>query len=136
MIKNAAGKFFVIGVFVAFCTSTVYGQSELIYSSNYDLEFTVGEESYSVQSRARVRDGSAIPIELGKYRLDIGISESSPGHYIVNLKVLEKTNGSWFEMNLDAAHFSGEDGVPVEFEWSAADMGINLAFVASGARQW
>ena len=135
MTKSAAGPIIVIGLLFGLGALSAQGQSELIYSSNFELEFTIGKASYSVQNHARVRDGSAIPIELGNYRVEIGITETTLGHYQVDLRVLEKSKDSWLEMNLDGTSFSGDDSVPVEFEWNDADIGINLAFVASGARQ-
>ena len=135
MLRNTTRIGFVFAVFLGLCTVTAYGQSALIFKASYDLEINLADESRSVKSRAQVRDGSTIPIEIGQYRVEIGISSTSPGYYKVDFLVSENANGIWIDTNLARVSFSGEDGVPVWFKWGTAEIHVNLELVASGARQ-
>ena len=135
MTRASTGLRSVFVVLLGLCAVTAYAQSQLIFKASYDLEINLAAESRSVKGRAHVTDGDAIPIEIGQYRVQLGISSTSPGFYKIEVVVMENANGQWINTNLARVSFLGEDGEPVWFRWRTLEIDINLEFVASGARQ-
>jgi hypothetical protein len=126
---------FVVAASLGLVALAAYGQSELRFKVKYDLEINVSPESRSVGSRVYIRDGSVIPIEIGQYQAEIKISGTSPGYYEVELSVAKGADGTEADQNVARVSFSGEDGVPVWFDWRTAEIHIKMQLVASGDRR-
>jgi hypothetical protein len=135
MMSTAARFGSVFAASLGLAALASYGQSELGFKIKYDLEINVSAESRSVGSRAYIRDGSVIPIEIGQYQAELKISSTSPGYYEVELSVSESENKTEADENVARVSFSGEDGVPVWFEWRTAEIHINMQLVASSDRR-
>jgi len=112
---------------VSFC----YAQSTLIFASNYDLALTTNDAQSRAQSRVEVRNESTFPIEFQKHKIHITVSAISEDQYTITMNIYEKSLGSWFEINADDMSFGGTYSIPVEYQWSSADIHLNLAIVVS-----
>ena len=104
-----------------------------VFSANYDLIFTINGREFQVRSLARVRSGSAIPIDLGRYRIDIGINDQPSGRPHIQLRIFERSADNWYQIETDELGFEADLVSPAEFKWQSADIGIDLALIVSRA---
>ena len=118
-----------------FVTVTGNAQSTAIFASNFDAVLRFDRKFSQIRSRIEVRDGSAFPVEFENHKLQIHVSSTSQETFSVELSILEKSQGDWFEINAESIEFSGTFGIPVEYKWSGLGVQLDLAIVLSRARQ-
>lgn len=106
-------------------------QATLVYASNYDAVLRTDGETGRVRSRARVRDGHAIPVEFGRHKVDIAVSGRAAGRVEIELRLFEKSGGSWYPINSGKVSFLAQLETPVEFTWAGAGIELDLALVVS-----
>lgn len=114
-------------VFLVMQATVVAAQTERVFVSNYDLQIRVGDESGSVQSQARVRDGHAFPVELRNIKTEVQISGTSESAYVAVLSIYEKTQSGWYLVTVEKPRFEGRFGVPVQFSWASGDVSLEVA---------
>ena len=115
--------------------SVGHAQSTLIFASNYDLALIVNSELSRSRSRVEVRNGSTFPIEFHKHKIEITVSAISEQQYKVDLRIFEKSLGTWFEINTDPISFVGSYSIPIEYKWHNVGVQMDLALVVSPARR-
>ena len=102
-----------------------------VFSCNYDLVLTVEENVAQARSRARVRDGHAIPIEFQEHMVDISVSSGSDGKVSLGLTLFEKSGEFWYQINPEPLTFDGSLGIPVQYQWTDGAMSLDVAIVVS-----
>ena len=112
-------------------TGAIHAEATTIFAANYDMDFAVGDQEYSVQTRNRVRSGHEIPNELGSYKVGMQIEEVSDSEFVLRLNVYERDGMSWFHINAPAPMFTGETGMPMEVSWESGDLRIELVIAVS-----
>ncbi len=110
-----------------------YAQSTLIFASNYDLALIVNGELSRSRSRVEVRNESTFPIEFHKHKIEITVSAISEEQYKIDLRIFEKSLGTWFEINTDPISFGGTYSIPIEYKWHNVGVQMDLALVVSPA---
>lgn len=130
-----------VTAFVCCCMLAVWilpgsasGEPQIVFFANYDINLFIDGVRGSNQASAQVRDGHTIPVDFQSHRVDITISSGAAGKIRVDLKVFEKSQDGWFQMNAEKLAFEGELGVPVEYAWNDAGVALDLALVASVSR--
>ncbi|MDH3747700.1 MAG: hypothetical protein OER97_05795 [Gammaproteobacteria bacterium] len=118
-----------------FVTAVGVAESTLIFATNFDLKLTVGGETSEAQNRVKVRNGSTIPIEFQRHRVDVAIAEASADEFRANLRIYEKTEGEWYLLNAASLSFVGSYGSPTAYEWNIGEISLDLAIVVSIANQ-
>ena len=113
--------------------SVGHAQSTLIFASNYDLALIVNGELSRSRSRVEVRNESTFPIEFHKHKIEITVSAISEEHYKIDLRIFEKSLGTWFEINTDPISFGGTYSNPIEYKWHNVGVQMDLALVVSPA---
>ena len=113
--------------------SLCHAQSTLIFASNYDLALIVNGELSRSRSRVVVRNESTFPIEFHKHKIEITVSTISEQQYKIELRIFEKSLGTWFEINTDPISFSGSYSIPIEYKWHNVGVQLDLALVVSPA---
>ncbi len=113
--------------------SVGHGQSILIFASNYDLALIVNGELSHSRSRVEVRNESTFPIKFHKHKIEITVSAISEQRYKVDLRIFEKSLGTWFEINTDPISFVGSYNIPIEYKWHNVGVQMDLALVVSPA---
>lgn len=103
-----------------------------VFSCNYDLVLTIDENVARARSRARVRDGRAIPIEFQAHMVDISVSSGADGKVLLGLTLFEKSGEFWYQLNPEPLTFDGSLGIPVQYEWTDGAMSLDIAIVVSG----
>jgi len=111
--------------------SVVSAQSTLVLATNYDAVLVVGESESRITSRSKVRNGSTIPVQFTKHRINITLSEGAPGEFQAELNVFERTPDGWYLINTDPLKFGGTYTTPVEYQWRLGEIYLNLAIVVS-----
>jgi hypothetical protein len=101
--------------------------AELIFISNYDVELAIGDSVSQIQAQSRVRDGSTFPIDFQDYRVTVSVDDTGDGAYSASLKLLERADGSWYQVNVDKIAFTGTYSIPVDFKWRVDDIALSLA---------
>lgn len=81
--------------------SVCHAQATLIFASNYDLALIVNGELSRSRSRVVVRNESTFPIQFHKHKIEITVSAISEEQYKVDLRIFEKSLGTWFEIYSD-----------------------------------
>lgn len=120
-------------------SQVVIAQSEVVFSTNYDLQLTIDGENRQATSRARVRDGSTIPVPFQNYRVDLQATGVTEDQFRIDLVLFERTddsyhptaNSTYSQINPSAIPIDGTFGIPVEFKSTLAEIGVNLAIVVS-----
>lgn len=102
-----------------------------VFSCNYDLVLTVDENVSQARSRARVRDGNAIPIAFQDHMVDISVTSGDNGEILLGLTLFEKSGEFWYQINPEPLTFSGSLGIPVQYQWSDGAMTLDIAIVVS-----
>ena len=113
--------------------SIASAQSTLVLATNYDAVLVVGGNESRITSRSKVRNGSAIPIQFQKHRINIKLSEVAPGEFKAEVNVFECTPDGWYLINTDPLLFGGDYTTPVEYQWRLGEVYLNLAIVVSVA---
>jgi hypothetical protein len=126
---------FVLAASLGLFSLAAFGQSDISFKIKYELEINLADESRSLKKRENIPDGSVIPVEIGRHQAEMKVTSTSPGHYAVELSVSESEAGTEADENVTKVSFSGEDGVPVWFEWRTADVHIKMNLVASSERR-
>lgn len=116
-----------------FGASVVSAQSTLVFTTNYDAVLVVGGNESRITSRSKVRNGSTIPIQFQKHRINIKLSEVAPGEFKAEVNVFERTPDGWYLINTDPLLFGGDYTTPVEYQWRLGEVYLNLAIVVSVA---
>ena len=122
----------LIGLFV---TAIGNAQSTVVFASNFDAVLRVDGEFSQVRSRIEVRDGSSFPVDFQNHKLKVQVSSTSQEEFSVELSILEKSQGAWFEINAESIAFSGTFGIPLEYKWSGVGVQLDLAIVLSRVRR-
>lgn len=135
MMNTAIRTVPALAACLSFVALAAYGQEDPGFKLKYHLTINVSPETRSVGSRLYIPDGSVIPIEIGPYQAEIKITGTSPGYYEVELSVAKAADGVEDGQNVASVSFSGEDGVPVTFDWRTERMHIEMEIVASGDRR-
>ena len=101
---------------------------EVVFALNYDVELSDGA---SVQSRARVRSGSVVPIEAGNHRLDMHVAEADGNTVRVAIMLFKRSRGVWHAVATDDIAFEIKLSSPAEFAWSSDEhnIGFDLAMI-------
>jgi len=102
-----------------------------VFACNYDVVLTVEDSVAQARSRARVRDGHAIPIEFQKHMVDISVSSGEGGEVSLGLTLFEKSGEYWYQINPEPLTFGGSLGIPVQYQWSNGAMSLDIAIVVS-----
>ena len=118
-----------------FGLSAVLAEPARVFASNYDAILIVGDSESRISSRSMVRDGSTIPIEFQRHRINITLSEVAPGEFGAEINIFERTTDGWFLINTDPLSLGGAYTTPVEYQWRLGEIYLNLAIVVSIARQ-
>lgn len=124
--------FILVGIFVA---ATSVAESALIFAMNYDAKLTVNDSVNHAQSRVKVRNGSTVPVEFQRYRVDITIAEASATEYRTSISIYEKSERKWYPVDAGSLSFIGSYGAPAVYEWSGGEISLDLAVVVSVASQ-
>ena len=127
-------KLFVFLLFASGIT-VVLAEPARVFASNYDAILIVGESESRISSRSMVRNGSTIPIEFQRHRINITLSEVAPGEFGAEINIFERTTDDWLLINTDPLSFGGVYTTPVEYQWRLGEVYLNLAIVVSIARQ-
>ena len=125
---------FIVCVFLLSVSgSPVSAQSILVFATNYDAILVVGESESRITSRSSVRNGSTIPIQFQKHRINITLSGAEPGEFRAEINIFERTPDGWYLINTDPLSFGGAYTTPVEYQWRLGEIYLNLAIVVSVA---
>lgn len=108
------------------------GQAEddLIFFCNYDVLLSVNDSVGQINSRARVRDGHVVPIEFQNHKINILIMGGDGGVEFA-ITLFEKSEKYWYQINPEPLQFSGELGIPVQYQWSGGDLSLDVAISVS-----
>lgn len=109
--------------------------AQTTFASNYDVILTVGDAQYRAQSRVRVADGSTIPIEFTRFRVNLNVSSIDSERFQVLLTIDERIDREWIRLDVDPEGFGGAFGAPLRFAWNGNSVRLNIAFIASIDRQ-
>lgn len=133
MMKSTRALF-VSSIAVAF---SVVGdaQEATVFTTNYDIKFSIDNQEYRVNSRALVRSGNEIPNPLQDFKVGIRVSEASTDDVVVQVIVYEKSGSGWHRITVPPPEFSGKLGIPAEYVWESAGMTLDLAIVVGIHRQ-
>ncbi len=110
-------------------------QSTLVMATNYDAVLVVSGNESRITSRSKVRNGSTIPVQFHKHRINITLAEAEPGEFRAEINIFERTPDGWFLINTDPLSFGGAYTTPVEYHWRLGEVYLNLAIVVSVADQ-
>ena len=109
--------------------ASAYAQDPPVLAANFDLALTVGDAAYTARSNAMVRSGNEIPVELGRFKVGLKITQSSDSLFSIHIPVFEKTDNAWYQINVPTPVFDGQLGAPVEIAWESADLKLELAII-------
>ncbi len=104
-----------------------------VYAANYDLILTANEATFQATSKARVRSHSAIPVDFGRFRIDMQMATLSRDKVSITLIIHERADGEWLVIETENLAFEADLVSPVEFQWRSANLGIDLALIVSEA---
>ena len=108
---------------------------ELVFFCNYDVVLTAEDSVGQINSRARVRNGHAIPIEFQNHRIDILVASAGEGGATFAITLFEKSGEYWYPINPEPLTFGGNLGVPVRYQWSGGDLSLDVAISVSDQRR-
>jgi len=118
-----------LAILIGALSTHANAQGETVLTTNYDLEFTVGDQHYSVQSSALVRAGSEVPIELGNYKVGLRLTDTPDKHFLLALVIYEKSDNNWYQISVPAPNFDGQIATPTEIEWRSDEILVDLALI-------
>ena len=121
-------------VALVFAGGTGHAEPETVLFCNYDVLLTVDDSVGQINSRARVRDGHAIPIEFQDHTIDILIASRGDGGVDFAIALFERSAEYWYQVNAEPLQFRGELGIPVRYQWSDGSMSLDVAISVSGQR--
>ena len=104
---------------------------QTVLATNYSLDLTAGDQFYTVQSRAQVRSGNEIPIELQNFKVGLRVSDSTGDEFLLRLNVYEQTDTGWYQINVPAPEFRGTFAAPAEINWRSEEIEVNLVIAIS-----
>lgn len=131
-MRNLLQFLILVGIFFA---ATSVAESILIFATNYDAKLTVSDSVNHAQSRVKVRNGSTVPVEFQRHRVDITIVEASATEYQASISIYEKTERKWYLINTKSLSFVGSYGAPAVYKWSVGEISLDVAIVVSIASQ-
>ncbi len=108
---------------------------ETVLFCNYDVVLTADDSVGQINSRARVRDGHVVPIEFQDHKIDILVASSSESGVEFAITLFERHEEYWYRINPEPLQFSGELGIPVQYQWSDGDLSLDIAISVSGQRR-
>lgn len=118
---------------VLFCVCGVgHSESDTVFFCNYDVVLTVDDSVGQINSRARVRDGHAIPIEFQHHKIDIRVAAGGDDSVEFAITLFEKSEEHWYQINPEPLLFAGELGIPLQYQWSEGDLSLDVAISVSG----
>ncbi len=122
---------------IAFLFALQVGQAdgELIFFCNYDVVLIADDSVGQINSRARVRDGHAVPIEFQRHRIDILVASAGEDGATFAITLFEKSGKYWYQINPEPLTFGGNLGVPVRYQWSGGDLSLDVAISVSDQRR-
>lgn len=109
-------------------------EDDLVLFCNYDVLFTADDSVGKINSRARVRDGHAIPIEFQSHKIDIVVASAGDQGVELAITLFERSGEYWYQINPEPLSFSGTLGVPVRYQWSDGGLALDVAISVSGQR--
>lgn len=118
-----------------FVFQAAQSEDDLIFFCNYDVLLTVDDSVGQINSRARVRDGHAIPIDFQDHRIDILIADAGEGRVELGITLFERSGDNWYQINPEPLKFSGVLGIPVQYQWSDGSMALDVAISVSDQRR-
>ena len=129
-------KAFLMAVAIAslFSFQAGWAEDDLVFFCNYDVLFTADDSVGRINSRARVRDGHAIPIELQSHKIDIVVASAGDKGVELAITLYERSGEYWYLINPEPLSFNGTLGVPVQYQWSDGDLSLDVAISVSGQR--
>ena len=125
----------VIAVASLFVFRAAQAEDDLIFFCNYDVLLTVDDSVGQINSRARVRDGHAIPIDFQDHKIDILINDAGEGRVELGITLFERSGEHWYQINPEPLKFSGELGIPVQYQWSDGSLALDVAISVSDQRR-
>ena len=125
---------FVVAVASLVAFGAAQADDDLIFFCNYDVLLTVDDSVGQINSRARVRDGHTIPIDFQDHRIDILIADAGEGRVELGITLFERSGDRWYQINPEPLKFSGELGIPVQYQWSDGSMALDVAISVSDQR--
>lgn len=124
----------VVLAVLVFACGAGHTESDNIFFCNYDVVLTVDDSVGQINSRARVRDGHVVPIEFQHHKIDILIEGGVEGGVDFAITLFEKSENHWYPINPEPLRFSGERGIPVQYQWIEGDVSLDVAISVSGQR--
>jgi len=121
----------ILAIASLFAVQTGRADGDLVFFCNYDILFTVDDSIGQINSRARVRDGHAIPIEFQKHKIDIVVAKGGDNGVNFAITLFEKSGESWYKINPEPLTFGGTLGVPVQYQWSSGGLSLDAAISVS-----
>jgi hypothetical protein len=91
----------------------------------------VAGETHHITNQAKVRNGRTFPIEFQAHRIDITVRNIGNGKYRATLEFLEQTDTGWHRIATDDLSFEAMFAAPVQYQWQAGDMSLDLAIAVS-----
>lgn len=135
-----SSNFKSLGIAVLAVTSLIPLQTgeaddDLIFFCNYDVLLTVDDSVGQINSRARVRDGHAIPIDFQNHKIDILIANAGEGRVELGITLFERSGKQWYQINPEPLKFGGVLGIPVQYQWSDGSLALDVAISVSDQRR-
>ena len=109
-------------------------EDDLIFFCNYDVLFTADDSIGQINSRARVRNGHALPIEFQDHKIDIVVAEAGEGRVELGITLFERSDEYWYQINPEPLKFGGVLGIPMQYQWSDEGLSLDIAISVSDQR--
>ncbi len=125
----------VFAIASLFAVQVAQSDDDLIFFCNYDVLLTVDDSVGQINSRARVRDGHAIPIDFQDHKIDILIADAGEGRVELGITLFERSGEYWYQINPEPLNFGGMLGIPVQYQWSDGSLSLDIAISVSDQRR-
>ena len=124
---------FCLSLYLAFTClpQTAAAQQTLVLISNHDVKLQIAGDTQHVTHQAKVRNTKTFPIEFQMHRMDVSVSNIGNGKYRATLSLLEQTDMGWERISMDDLSFEAMYGAPVQYQWQAGDISVDLAIAVS-----
>ena len=127
-------------LFIAYCllfliwSIPAFSEPVPVFITNYDVTLTVDKnQPMHIQNNSiKVRSGNTIPyVELGRYKVELRLSEQSPNRFSVDAAIFEKEKHDLRQISFDMPTYESELGIPLQFSWNSGDVLLDVALVVS-----